>query len=215
MYRVYVDNKELSLPPNACQTLSDIIKVVKTDYLKDNTLIQRLYVDDNSFFEMDPESLRSALSDQGRLETAHQIKIFTNSPYQVASETVEDVIAYIRNLVSGMEKISESLRVGNSERAFTLYTLALEGMYWVTELLVTLEKVFHLDYSIEVLDQSSVQSHVQVMTQQLHSLVEAQEKGDWILMADILEYELIETFRTWGVIFSRIRDVIKDQESKH
>jgi hypothetical protein len=213
MFRLYLDAKELILPANHWQTLSEVIEAVKSDHLQPRTLIQKLSVDGQNFFDLGPELLDQLLSDPNQLETVRLIEVFTSTPIRVANETVEGALAYLDKLIAGVKTIAEHLRMGNLEEAFKLYRPAIEGVCWTIELLSTLEKVFQLDYGSETFNGVSVRWHIQALVGNITRLVDAQEKNDWILMADVLEYELADAFAQWKLMLKHIGEQVAAKET--
>lgn len=94
-------------------------------------------------------------------------------------ETLEMANEYMNNLFSGVKNSVELLYGGNESEGFSLIPSICEGIQWVTEVLVlTKNKNEDLDL-------------INILYEKLEELIESFENKDYILVADLLNYELV------------------------
>jgi hypothetical protein len=89
---------------------------------------------------------------------------------------------YNNKLIPALEQVVEHLQQQAEDQALSLFIHCLEGIQWSLDVMI-LSRPYHKNMSFDV-DAQKVQDI-------LASLNESLENQDYVLMADILEYELI------------------------
>ena len=111
---------------------------------------------------------------------------------ELKRETLEMANEYMNNLFSGVKNSVELLYSGNESEGFSLIPSICEGIQWVTEVLA-LTKNEDLDL-------------VNILYGKLEEIIESFENKDYILVADLLNYELLSVLQD---IQSYIREKLK------
>lgn len=95
---------------------------------------------------------------------------------------------YINNLPTGLEKMLNNIDESKKDVVRSQIILFVEGMQWMLSASKYLEsQEIHTNQNLEVLNEH------------LETLLEGMEKQDYILMSDIIEYELIPYFENLAV----------------
>ena len=100
---------------------------------------------------------------------------------ELKRETLEMANEYMNNLFSGVKHSVELLYSGNESEGFSLIPSICEGIQWVTEVLA-LTKNEDLDL-------------VNILYGKLEEIIESFENKDYILVADLLNYELLSVLQ--------------------
>lgn len=98
-------------------------------------------------------------------------------------EVLDEYILYIKNLPSGLEKMVKNIEDENYEKVNAQITLFVEGMQW----LLSASKYLASQDIIANDSFEQLNTHLEI-------LLEGLEKNDYVLMSDIIEYELIPYF---------------------
>lgn len=101
-------------------------------------------------------------------------------------ETVSTLKEYLPRLIAASKKLPESLQSGNQLKAINELPEYFEGLQWVLSALVGLQKN---GYFIEV-SSSDLNSY-------LLEVEESIKSQDYVLMADLLEYEILPKLEEW------------------
>lgn len=101
-------------------------------------------------------------------------------------EVVESAIEYIDRVIIGIEGINEDFQRGREDRATNSIVQLIEGIQW---LLHAIEgtRAIHGDISIDIAGINPI----------FNQLVEALENADYVLLGDLLEYEIIPVVKEW------------------
>ncbi|MGG0655029.1 hypothetical protein [Rummeliibacillus pycnus] len=98
-------------------------------------------------------------------------------------EVLEEYTTYIRDLPSGLKKILNNIEMENYEVVPHQILLLTEGMEWL------------LSANQYLISNNTVSENViEVLNPHLESLLNGLGKKDYVLISDIVEYELIPYF---------------------
>ncbi len=94
------------------------------------------------------------------------------------TDTYKELTSYLPKLTDGISLCCDSLRNGDINKGTTLLSGILDGIGWVLDAAVLTEPLnnIHID--------------IQGMNDTLSGLLNAIQTGDYILTADMLEYEI-------------------------
>lgn len=124
------------------------------------------------------DSLKSVSEDD-----IQSVAVVTREPQQLVKEIVVSAVDFMPRLREGIEQLTENL-VGGQQACEDIWLPILDGLEWVNDLVTNFRGLidFRRDYLSRVAGQ---------WREQLAQLLAAWESGDKVLLADILQYELI------------------------
>lgn len=94
-------------------------------------------------------------------------------------EILKTVSEYIVNLINGIEKAVGYFQAGEDTKGCELISPIAEGIEWMSDALIITKDIHKQDINL------------QNMNEKLNEIVEALENGDFILIGDLFQYELI------------------------
>jgi len=97
---------------------------------------------------------------------------------ELERETLKTANEYMNNLISGVKHSVELLYGGNETEGFSMIPSICEGIQWITQVLV--------------LTGNKNKDLVDILFKKLEEIVESFENKDYILVADLLNYELLQ-----------------------
>lgn len=100
-------------------------------------------------------------------------------------EALKSANEYIERLLDGMRQCAEFFRMGELEDANKNILLIIDGLEWVMDVITLTQDV--REKAIEVIQIKEI----------LDEIVEAMENQDTTLIADLLEYEVVENVKLW------------------
>ena len=149
------------------------------------------------------------------LDKIEQLIMNTAHPQTLALEGLTDAEAYFANLREGLFSCASALRSGNLKQGLLLFQRCLEVTSWAIELFRGISRSLLVDYSALRLEdgKSTVQARLARTTDVLHEVMDAQEVEDWLLLADLLEYELEPRIAALQHSIPVIRDKVESLDS--
>ena len=97
-------------------------------------------------------------------------------------DTLKGVSDYIVNLINGIEKAVKYCQAGEERKACDLILPISDGIQWINDALMVTKDMHKQDINLKD------------MNEKLSEIVVALENGDFILIGDLFQYELIPIF---------------------
>lgn len=161
--------------------------------------IRRIWLDDIEFPPDDPETLQKKPADIKTLkvEMAH-LK-------DLVSTNLSNALDYLEKLIPGFEKASDLFRTGSEQEANKYYVQILDGMDWFSEVVNIIMQ--SEEQGSELPDDEDSLRHRQArLTDIVSQMLEANQNQDWVLLADLLEYEMVPFYKEWQNILTKLKN---------
>ena len=158
--------------------------------------IRRIWLDQQEFPSDDRETLQKKPADINCLEVE-----LANLKDLVATN-LSNALDYLEKLIPGFDQAADLFRTGNEQEANKYYIQILDGMDWFSE-------VVNVVMSSEGEGQepeNSLRIRQAKLTDLMSQMLEANKNQDWVLLADILEYEMIPFYKEWQTILSKLKN---------
>jgi hypothetical protein len=122
------------------------------------------------------------------LHSIGEVRIEAKPLQLMAKDAVQDAHRYLVNLQSSLADVADAFRNQLIDQANSKLSETFQGIKMLVSLLEGIELSLTGQYKS---GSTQVENAVVEMGPTLESLIEAQTQQDWILVADILEFELI------------------------
>jgi uncharacterized protein YktB (UPF0637 family) len=175
---IFLDEKPIGEDYNNL-TLPEILAKVKSNL--ENNILKEIFLNE---VEVNEKYLREALID---IDDVKKIEFFTQDTSLLIKETLKEASEYLPRLKDGTKKAAQLFR-NSDDKAVQNYQLILNGLEWYIE---ALSQVTSLMNNEEYYQKG--QNMINKINKILSDLMVAYNKEDFVLVADILEYEIVET----------------------
>ena len=158
--------------------------------------IRRIWLDQQEFPSDDRETLQKKPADINSLE------VELADLKDLVATNLSNALDYLEKLIPGFDQAADLFRTGNEQEANKYYIQILDGMDWFSE-------VMNVVMSSEGEGQepeNSLRIRQAKLTDLMSQMLEANKNQDWVLLADILEYEMIPFYKEWQTILSRLKN---------
>ena len=162
--------------------------------------IRRIWLDEVEAPPDDHETLQKNPSDIQSLEVelAH-LK-------DLVATNLANAVDYLKRLIPGFEKAAELFRTGNEQEANKYYLQILDGIDWFSQVVNIIMKPDAGEMVMPGSDNESLEARQAKLTDLMSQMLEANKKQDWVLLADLLEYEMVPFYKDWEKILSRLEN---------
>ena len=158
--------------------------------------IRRIWLDQKEFPADDPETLQKKPADINSLEVE-----LANLKDLVATN-LSNALDYLEKLIPGFDQAADLFRMGNEQEANKFYIQILDGMDWFSEVInIVMDSEFKRSAPEDTLRLRQAK-----LTDLMSQMLEANKNQDWVLLADILEYEMIPFYKEWQTILTKIKN---------
>ena len=162
--------------------------------------IRRIWLDDQEFPSDDREALQKKPSDIDSLEVE-----LANLKDLVATN-LANALDYLKKLMPGCELAADLFRAGNEQEANKYYLQILDGIEWFSQVVSVIMSPDEGETELPDTDNESLEVRQKKLTDLMSQMLEANENQDWVLLADILEYEMVPFYKDWEKILSKLEN---------
>ena len=162
--------------------------------------IRRMWLDDKEFPSDDKEALQKKPSNIDFLEVE-----LSNLKDLVATNLV-NALDYLKKLIPGFEQAADLFRAGNEQEANKYYLQILDGIDWFSQVISIIMNPDEGKLELLDADDENLQVRQEKLTDFMNQMLEANKNQDWVLLADILEYEMVPFYKDWENILSKLED---------
>jgi len=106
---------------------------------------------------------------------------------------------YLEKLIPGFQKAADLFRLGNEQEAHKFYLQILDGIDWFSQVVQTIVVSREKD-----LEGEKLKDRQEKLTGLMTQMLEANQNKDWVLLADLLEYEMIPFYENWQAALSQM-----------
>ena len=160
--------------------------------------IRRIWLDDQEFPSDDREALQKKPSDIDSLEVE-----LANLKDLVATN-LANALDYLKKLIPGFEQAADLFRAGSEQEANKYYLQILDGIDWFSQVVSVIMSPDEGETELPDTDDESLEVRQKKLTDLMSQMLEANENQDWVLLADILEYEMVPFYKDWEKILSKL-----------
>jgi hypothetical protein len=172
-----------------------IVKLSKTS-VPVNHLVSNVTVNGKHFSELYPGQSREIGTDK-----IVDLNIDTVSLDTIAAASLHDSIVFLEHMSRAVLKTAELFRMYDETEANEHFVNVLESLRALFQFLDMIQKSIAWDFKTSLYNGQPVLKSWDKLKDIIDELKNIQDEGDWILLADLLEYELAPTLITWSKIF--------------
>jgi len=206
MTRLYIDKQEVaSSLPSDLKSWGDVLSVVEKNHLSSDHVIRHVQIDGQPLVQSD----RTICPD--RIGLFGKIEIFTSSLREAALDSIREANIFLERVAAAIPCVSSSFRSRADLDDYENMKQFYEGFYWVNLLLDRLEHSFRIPFDSLRVDGVTAREHHLKLAGILKKVIEAHEKQDFGLVADLLECEIAPLIPISGNVLEAIREHIGSQ----
>ena len=195
--RLLINGKEETLAFIG-ETLGDFIVHVEQGGVAQGNVVRSVKLNGQESSPDSPVTRQTPLSDIETLE----MEVSTLSG--IIDKNIENADAYLMRLIPGIEKSVELFRTGNEQEANQFFINIIDGMDWFSQVLDMIFAAKEIS-SDTAINGKSVQDRRARLIDFTQQMVDANKNKDWVLLADLLEYEILPYYKEWSNFLPQFR----------
>lgn len=199
---VTLDGRRVPLPPSPGSTLRALIDQVRADLPPDRLVVG---VARNGQPLVDRE-LEEWLTRP--LSAADRVDLATAGRHELAAEVLREVAGRIEAAGQQQESLAGRLNRGRTAEAVGEFSEFVTGFQACQQVVVQCSELLGCDLTAGSFDGRPVGAHLEELAVRLREVRDALEAGDFVLLADLLHYELPPLCRTWARLLEGLADSI-------
>ena len=197
--KLLINGKEEALP-HIGETLGDFLAHVERGGMMQGSVVRSVKLDGQ---ESSPDSSVTRQIPLSEIETL-EVEVSTLSG--IIDQNIENADAYLIRLIPGIEKAVELFRTGSEQEANQFFINIIDGMDWLSQALDVILTAKEISPDT-VIDGKSIQDRRASLVDFTKQMVGANKNKDWVLLADLLEYEILPYYKEWSDFLPQFRSL--------
>ncbi|MZG30586.1 MAG: hypothetical protein F3741_07220 [Nitrospinae bacterium] len=189
--KISINGTETEDPSFKGETLEEVLNAILKS--RQDSYVRRIWLDGQEVSSSTPDTLKtsSATVDLLELELAQLKDLLANN--------LSNAKEYLEKLIPGFQKAADLFRMGNEQEANKFYLQIIDGIDWFSQVVLTI-----INAQQHVLDGQSLEERQKKLNELMGQMLEANKNQDWVLMADLLEYEMVPFYEEWQKVLLNI-----------
>ena len=189
--KISINGAETQDPSFQGETLEEVMNAIVKS--RQNSYIRRIWLDGQEVSSDSQDTLKTSTTSVGllELELAELQDLLANN--------LTNAKDYLVKLIPGFQKAADLFRMGNEQEANQYYLQVLDGIEWFSQVVIII-----VSTQKNKSEEKSLEERQKKLTDLMSQMLEANQNQDWVLMADLMEYEMIPFYKDWKEVLSRI-----------
>lgn len=198
--KIFLDEKKLD---NGYKSLSlpELLNSIQDNL--DDKILKTILVND---VEVNERYLKETLIEK---EDIKSIKFVTKKTEILVKETLDQIDEYLPTLKKGVINTADLFRKNEIRKANSKYQQIIEGIVWYTGVISKI---------VSLLAKKDIDNKVEEMLNELNKtlteMMVAHKKDDIVLVADMLEYEIVDYIDDFIELTGEIKVAIRNEKSE-
>jgi hypothetical protein len=184
MITCMVDGREHAVPAGDMDELATFIDALSCEVGTRGRFIATLSIDGRELYPS------SEWYRPRKLEGVRRIEVTTGLSTQLASDALQQGYRCLDELQNTLLQSVEFFRSGNDQKGMKLFIDLVSRLEWFVTTVRSVGDIMGVDFTTTLMDGTPLSEEVEGMNRILLDIVGAQERRDWVLLGDLLEYEL-------------------------
>ncbi len=190
-FQVKLDGEPLELTGNF-RTLEDIFLSLNNILIEKERMITDVYLNGSPYTERWYRESRDI-----PIEEVESLEIITKTPKELAKLAMEGSVDALSMMKDALMNIAELYRIGDEMEANEQFANCLEAMRAFISVAEGSRRILSMDNGSDPIHGEGYSEFMEKLSSILSDIEGGQEEEDWILIADIIEYELIPHLESW------------------
>ena len=189
--KISINGAETQDPSFQGETLEEVMNAIVKS--RQNSYIRRIWLDGQEVSSDSQDTLKTLTTSVEllELELAELQDLLANN--------LTNAKDYLVRLIPGFQKAADLFRMGNEQEANQYYLQVLDGIEWFSQVVIII-----VSTQKNKSEEKSLEERQKKLTDLMSQMLEANQNQDWVLMADLMEYEMIPFYKDWEEVLSRI-----------
>jgi len=196
---IVVDGRETGLAVQSFENLEQLLVKVMEDKHLDGRIVTDVFVNKEPFSEIYPHQAEDV--DTSDIES---VEIVTMPTSEMAVNVTRELYKVVTLMDHGARRVADLFRRAEDNEALEVYQDLMDVTRDFLGTIGVLRGEFSLKHSQGFNDAAEELSSL------FSEMLEVIENEDWILLADLLEYEFIPAVDRWQKVVAQLREDIKE-----
>lgn len=196
---IIIDGNKTDMQIKNFSNLEEILLYAASDSRLENRIVTDVLLNDELFSELYPHQAEDIPTNE-----INSVEI-RSIPFGEMAYSITEELLKVSNFISaGSKEVAQHFRKGEDDEGLELFQDLLD----VIRDFMTMVNVLRTDFIVT--DDSVFADCSEQISSLLSEMTDVLEQEDWIMLADLLEYELIPACERWNIIIEELRKAIQN-----
>jgi len=193
MTEIIVNNKILTTLSQAQgKTVNDVMQFILQNYASEEDIVSNILLDEQNIpFDNEESYFKS------EVRNYKKISFVLNTRLDMAFDALDSCNFYVENIINNIAKASEAYRTGNLGYANQVFAEIVEHLDLFTQLMTQVHQIIKVGLGRKMSSGNTFHNLEIHLLSILRTLLPAKEKQDYVMLCDLLEYELVDNLTQW------------------
>ncbi len=178
--------------------LEEILINLSDTSIPPNHLVGSVMINGNEFSEVFPGQAKEIAA-----VNINDLDIETVSLEKFAEAAIKDSVIFVKDIIAAVNKTAELFRIYDETEANEKMAQIIDPLRALVAFINSTRIDLKWDFENEQINGHPIVEDWEKLHSVIDELKLTQEEGDWILYADLLEYELVPVLNAWVNIFEK------------
>jgi hypothetical protein len=203
MYMIVIDGQQTNMNMNNFDNLEELLVGVMNDHYLENRVVTDVLVNQESFSEIYPHQ-----AEDMDMEEVNRVEIKTVQSSQMGVNIANELSKVIELMKEGGRRVADLFRQAEDAEALETYQDLLD----VTRDFLGMISLMREEFDLR--EQKSFNQAMEELSDLVSELLEVQENEDWILLADLVEYEFLPVVDKWKKVVVQLQEGVQSVHKK-
>ncbi|AGC50450.1 hypothetical protein K9U34_04730 [Lawsonia intracellularis] len=196
---IIIDGNKTDMQIKNFSNLEEILLYAASDSRLENRIVTDVLLNDELFSELYPHQAEDIPTNE-----INSVEIRSIPFGEMAYNITEELLKVSNFIATGSKEVAQHFRRGEDDEGLELFQDLLD----VIRDFMTMVSVLRTDFIVT--DDNVFADCSEQISSLLSEMTDVLEQEDWIMLADLLEYELIPACERWNIIIEELRKAIQN-----
>lgn len=186
---IVIDGRQSTMEIGNFANLEELLVKVMEEEVADGNIVTDVYVNQETFTEIYPHHAEDIESDE-----IQSVEVRTVTLNQMATDVTQELFTVIKIMQNGSKGVATNLRQADIAEGLEI----LQDLLDVTRHFLSTIGVLHQRFPHQ--DEAPLQETTDSLDRLLTEMSEVMNDQDWLLLADLLEYEFLPACENWDQV---------------
>ncbi len=194
--KIYLNGKVNEIKISSISTLSDVIVQIEKE-IADSQIITELKLNEKILGSDWYNNAKNIF-----LLDEDDLYITTQSSNFIATQALSSSKKSFETITDDFQKVADMFRFDNEIKANSYFAQCIENFQWFLKIISDSLSLLGKNLSEILLEDKNLEEKITELSSKLEEMIECQQDKDWILLADMIEYELLPLLKSLNQLYT-------------
>ncbi len=203
--QIYLNNQSQDIPTDGIQYFGQLMEKLTEEAASEGGSVLNVRLNGEDITGRDKSNF-----EQMSVGEIENLEVETGDPKTLARSTLYSIADFHEQLLKELQITSEFFRMNNIDRSNESFLRCIDGLQVFMHTMESCRKLLGLSFELLLMPSSNTEEEISVAESRrsiftaLDGIIEAQTDQDWVLLADIMEFELTPSLAMWREVIQMI-----------